>query len=245
MATRVAGRPGLPAERRFYVTMAAAIVATVFAGFAPSFYLRGLVPTYAPVLPLTWLVVLHGLIFSSWVLLFITQVGFVSARRTDLHRRLGMAGFGLIAAMIVVAVLTALNGVARGNAPPGLSPLAWLAVPLLDVPVFAGLIGAGLLNRRKPQVHKRFMLVSMIGLLPPSIGRLPWPAVLPFPVIIIGGQLAFLVPLALWDLKTRGRIHWVTITGAIVLVGSWMFRFAIWETPAWLSFAGWAASWVA
>jgi hypothetical protein len=182
------------------------------------------------------------MVFSAWLLLFVTQVSLVSARRVDLHRRLGVVGIVLLAAMVIVGTFAALNGVARHSGAPDIAPLAWLAVPLIDVPVFAGLIGAGLANRRRPQVHKRFMLASMIGLLPPSIGRLPWPDALPFPVIIIGGQLLFLVPLALWDLRTRGRVHWVTATSALVLAGSWVFRLAIWETPAWLSFAGWAVS---
>lgn len=234
----------LSAEHRFYLGMALAVLATVFAGFAPSYYLRGLVPAYRPFLPITPLIVLHGALFSSWVLLFMAQVGLVSAGRTDVHRRLGRFGVVLLAGMIAVGLLTALGGVARNSGPPVVPPLAWLAVPLLDVPVFAGLIGAGLLNRRAPQVHKRFMLVAMIGLLPPSIGRLPWPEAIPFPLIVIGGQVLFLVPLVLWDLASRGRVHWVTITGAAVLIGSWLLRLAIWQTEPWLLFAGWAASFV-
>lgn len=248
MATRATTATGLTAERRFYAGMAIAILLMVFAGFAPTFYLRNLMPMPPRTLPLTGLVVLHGLVFSAWVLLFLTQVALVSARRTAVHRRLGIIGFILLAAMILVATLTALEGVGRGNAPPGVSPLTWLAVPLLDIPVFAGLIGAGLLNRHRPQVHKRFMLASIIGLLPPAIGRFTfyWAGeALAFPVVIIGGQLLFLLPLALWDLRSRGRIHRVTLIAALVLVGSWVFRLAIWQTDGWLSFAGWAAALVA
>ena len=86
MATRAVA-PRLAAERRFYFWMAAAILATIFAGFAPSFYLRGVVPAYRPYLPMTWLVALHGLIFSCWALLFMTQIALVSAGRPDIHRR--------------------------------------------------------------------------------------------------------------------------------------------------------------
>jgi hypothetical protein len=234
----------LSAEHRFYLGMAVAVLATVFAGFAPTYYLRGLVPAYRPFLPITPLIVLHGLLFSSWVLLFMAQVGLVSAGRIDVHRRLGRFGVVLLAGMIAVGLLTTLGGVARNSGQPTVPPLAWLAVPLLDIPVFTGLIGAGLLNRRTPQVHKRFMLVAMIGLLPPSIGRLPWPEAIPFPVIVIGGQALFLLPLVLWDLASRGRVHWVTITSAVVLIGSWLLRLAIWQTEPWLRFAGWAASFV-
>lgn len=240
MATQ-AMAPRLAAERRFYLGISAAMLATVFAGFAPSFYLRGIAPAYAPYLPMTWLVALHGVVFSAWVVLFMAQVSLVSAGRTDLHRRLGRAGFGLVMLMAIVGTLAALYGVARRSGPPIVPPLAWLAVPLLDVPVFLGLIWAGLHNRKRPQAHKRFMLVSMIGLLPPSIGRFPWPAAIPLPVIIIGGQLVFLAALATWDVRSRGKIHWVTALGTVVLVGSWLFRLAIWQTGWWLAFAGWVS----
>jgi hypothetical protein len=245
MATLAAPRPRLEAERRFYLGMALAILLTVFAGFGPSFYLRGVVPPYHPYLPMTSLVLLHGLIFSSWVLLFMTQVSLMSAGKAGVHMRLGIAGFVLLPTMIVVGALAALHGVARHSGDPNVAPLSWLAVPLLDIPVFTGLILAGLLNRSRPQVHKRFMLGALIGLLPPSIGRLPWPEAIPFPVIIIGGQLAFLVPLAIWDIRTRGKVHWATITIAAVLTASWLFRLAIWETPQWLAFARWAVSLIA
>ena len=85
----------------------------------------------------------------------------------------------------------------------------------------------------------------MIGMLPPAIGRLPWPPSAPFPFVIIGGMLLFLLPLALWDLRSRGRIHRVTMIAAVVLVGSWLVRFAIWETRPWLDFARWASAFVA
>lgn len=236
MATR-ALPPALAAERRFYLSMSVALLAVVFAGFAPSFYLRGLLPATAPLQPMSATVLLHGVVFSAWVALFMTQVSLVSAGRTDLHRRLGQLGLVLLVAMVLIGTLAALQGVARRSGPPIVPPLSWLAVPLIDVPVFAGLIGAGLANRKQAQVHKRFMLASMIGLLPPSLGRLPFPAALPMPVVLIGGQLAFLAVLAAWDVKSRGRVHWVTIVATLVLVGSWLFRFAIWQTPGWLAYA--------
>lgn len=236
MATR-ALPPALAAERRFYLSMSIALLAVVFAGFAPSFYLRGLIPHAAPLQPMSATVLLHGLVFSAWVALFMTQVALVSAGRADVHRRLGQLGVVLLVAMVLIGTLAALQGVARRSGPPIVPPLSWLAVPLIDVPVFAGLIGAGLANRKRAQVHKRFMLASMIGLLPPSLGRLPFAVMLPPPVLLIGGQLVFLAILAVWDVKSRGRIHWVTSVATAVLVGSWLFRFAIWQTPAWLSFA--------
>ena len=236
MATR-AMAPRLAAERRFFFWMAAAILATIFAGFAPSFYLRGLVPSYAPYLPMTWLVLFHGLLFSAWTILFMVQVGLVSAGRADLHRRLGMLGFGFLVAMAIVGPLSALYAVARHAGPPIVPPLAWLAVPLIDVPMYVSLIWAGLANRSRPQVHKRFMLAAMIGMINPAFGRLPWPASVPPPLILMGGMLIFLTALVGWDLRSRGKLHWATTVSAVVLIGTWVFRLAVWQTPWWLSFA--------
>lgn len=242
MAT-TALRPALAAERRFFLGMAIVMLAIVFAGFAPTWFLRGLIPTSnaLPPRPLNMTVALHGAIFSGWVVLFMAQVSLVSAGRTDLHRRLGQAGFAFLPAMMLIGLLAGLEGVARASGPPGIPPLAWLAVPLFDVPVFTALIATGLVRRREPQVHKRFMLAAMISMLPPAIGRMPIPGAVPPPLVLIGGQILFLAALAVWDVKSRGRVHWVTGATALVLVGSWVLRLAIWETRPWLAFAAWVS----
>jgi hypothetical protein len=240
MATRVAAPTRLTNERLFYSGMALAMVATIFIGFAPSYYLRGLIETYAPVLPMTPLVHLHGVLFTAWTLLFVAQTLLVSAGRTDIHRKLGLAGFALLPAMIAVAVLSALYGAIRASGPPFVPPLSFLAVPLLDVPVFAGLIGAALIYRREPQTHKRLMLIAMIGMMSPAIGRLPLPAIIPPPVAIFGLPDLFLLALIGWDLICRRRLHRATIWGGAFLVGSQLLRVAIMGTPVWLAFADWA-----
>lgn len=229
-------------ERLFYSGMAAALLAVIFMGFAPSFYLRGVFARPANELALTPLVIGHGLLFSGWILLFATQAALVSAGRVDLHRRLGQLGAVMAVAMVMVGIFAALHGAIRHSGPPPIDPLTWLAVPLFDMPVFAGLIAAGLYNRRTPQTHKRLMLIATIGLIPPAVGRMAGAAELPIPVplVIIGALALFVTALAAWDWRSRRRVHPVTIIGGAVLVGSWLFRLAIWETGPWMAFAGWA-----
>src|ERR1044071_9246719 len=90
-----AGAIGKRRERLFYTGMAVAILITVFAGFARTYFLR---PYFEPQ-PLLPLLHLHGVVFTAWVVLFITQTALVAARRTDIHRRLGVAGAALSALM--------------------------------------------------------------------------------------------------------------------------------------------------
>jgi hypothetical protein len=62
----------------------------VFVGFAPSFYLRGYFQS--PPLPTLW--VMHGVAFSTWMVLVLTQSLLVRAGQVQVHRRLGIAGAG-------------------------------------------------------------------------------------------------------------------------------------------------------
>lgn len=244
MATRTAGAAARTNERRFYSGMAAAILLINIIGFAPSYYLRGLVEPYAPMLPMTPLVHVHGALFSAWVLLFIAQTALVGAGRVDVHRKLGLAGFALLPAMIVVGLVTSLHAALRFPGLPNISPLQFLAVPLLDIPVFALLIGTALWQRRDTQAHKRLMLIAMIGMLSPAFGRLPWPPTLPLPLMAFGMPDLFLLPLIGWDLASRGRLHPATLWGGALLVGSHILRVVLMGTPGWVTFADWAVGFV-
>jgi hypothetical protein len=232
-----AKRSSLNSERRFFVAITMAIIAAILAGFAPTWFLRPWL--YRPVmLPFTPLVWLHGLLFTGWALLFVTQVGLVSAGRLDVHRRLGMLGIAFAVAMAVVGTLAALYGVGRASGPPGIPPLSFLAVPLLSVPVFAGLMLTGLHFRRRPDIHKRLMLLAMIAFLPPAFGRMP---VFPGPVGTLVIPTLFIVALAVWDVKSRGRVHKATIWGGLADFACFLTPVLIWNSSAWLGFARWAS----
>src|SRR5260370_2475622 len=116
-------------ERLFYTGMVVAIVITVVAGFSRTFYLRPRFQTQ----PLIPLLVLHGVVFSSWIVLLITQTTLVATKRTRTHMRLGIAGGVLASLMIVIGTVTAL---VRANVPspvPAFNPLPFLTIPLHDI----------------------------------------------------------------------------------------------------------------
>src|SRR6266852_802762 len=91
-------------ERLFYTGMAVAIIITVFAGFSRTFYLR----PYFQTQPLIPLLILHGVVFSSWIALLLTQTILVATKRTRTHMRLGIAGGVIAALMIVIGTTTAI-----------------------------------------------------------------------------------------------------------------------------------------
>ncbi|HSP19895.1 MAG TPA: hypothetical protein VLQ79_10285 [Myxococcaceae bacterium] len=226
-------------ERAFYTGFTVLMAAVVFAGFARTYYLRPLVPAPALVgqLPVTRLIHLHALLFSGWMLLLVTQARLVATRKLALHLRLGAASVALAVLMVCVGTVTALQAVARGVSPPGLDARRFLVVPLFALGVFATLYTAAIVERRNPQAHKRLMLLATIGLLPPALARwLIFYLGLGAPVVL-GVTTLFLVPLVVWDLKTRGRLHPATLWGGLFVVLSVPARLAIAFSPAWLGLA--------
>src|SRR5436189_1998421 len=77
-------------DRIFFSGMAILILLTTVVGFARTYFLAGMVRAHLP----SPVIHIHGAIFSLWVFLLIAQTSLVAAHRTDIHRKLGLAGFG-------------------------------------------------------------------------------------------------------------------------------------------------------
>lgn len=227
-------------ERRFYSRMALFLVVLAFVGFAPSFYLRGMVPEFPrpnPTLPPS--VMLHGLLFTLWMLVFVAQTQLVAAGRRDIHMKLGAASMFLAIAMVPVMYLVGVWQVARNNVPPFTTPLDWTSLPLFAIPAFVLLVWQGWKRRRQAQWHKRLMLgAAMLVVLGPSFGRLPLapPSKVQFAVQLTA-TLLFFVPLFIWDKRTIGRTHAATWLAFGVYVLSLLGAVALIVTGTWAPIA--------
>jgi hypothetical protein len=233
----VPGADSRRAERRFYVGMAGLVTVLVFLGFGPTYYLR---PLFRPERALSQVLHLHGFVFTVWVVLFVVQAALVSARRVDLHRRLGVAAAAWAALMLPVGAAAALNVAAAAAGPLAVELRRFLAVQAFDLGVFATLVVAGIATRRNLQAHKRCMLLATVSLLPPAVARLPFPPDLPGGIVTIFvlSDLAVL-PLVVFDLKTLGRVHPATIWGSLLIWVSVPARFWLAASDAWLRLANW------
>jgi hypothetical protein len=204
------------AERRFYSRMALFLVLLVLLGFGPSFYLRGMVPAYPrpnPTLPPT--VILHGTVFTLWMAAVVAQTQLISARKYEIHMRLGKLTVLLALLMIPVMYMAAVWQVARANQPPFTDPLTWTIVPLAVIIPFAVLVRSGWSKRRDAPWHKRLMLsAAILVVMGPAIGRIPMapPSLIGFSLQFLLG-LALFIPLFLWDRKTIGHVHPATRFG--------------------------------
>lgn len=228
-----------PDERRFYTGMALAMLATVFVGFAPTFFLRPLFPDTPA--PGEAIFTLHGIAFSAWIVLLLVQARLVAGHRLALHRRLGAWGVALAAVMVVLGTAGALVAARRATGFTGVPvpPLQFLAIPLFDMLVFPAFVALAVAQRRQPQHHKRWMMLATIALLAAAIAR--WPGVLGYgPLAFFAINDLFLVAMAIWDRRSLGRLHPVTLWGGLALIVSQPLRLGISGTDAWMAFARWA-----
>jgi len=226
--------PGRVNDRRLYILAAIFVPLIVLAGFARTYYLKPFFAT--PDIP-GRIVHLHGIVMTSWVILFIVQVFLVETRRTRVHRRLGIFGGVLAALVVIVGILTALYAAARGHS-PGPPALAFLIIPIGDMVIFSVLVGLALYYRRKLDVHKRLMLLAAINVLTPAIARIP------LDFITNNGPLAFfgltdlcLLACIAFDTIKHRRLHPVFLWGSIFIIAMQPLRLLLAGTSLWMNFA--------
>jgi hypothetical protein len=219
------------ASRWFYLGMAAACAATVFCGFAPSFFLRPSerLPALAPS------IVAHGIILTSWFVLFLAQTALVVADRTRLHRQLGLAALGIALLIVASSPLLAVRAAGRGSLPG--DPLAFLLVILGDIVAFGVFVAAGAYYRRRKDTHRRLMLLATVSLLPPAVSR--WPLAANHPEVIFVVLIVFIGAMLLHDRLALRRLHAVSLWGGLALLASGPLRIAISQTEAWHRVATW------
>jgi hypothetical protein len=230
--------PGCRYDHLFFSVMAWLMLATVFIGFARTYYLAGVFGA-----PLPSLVIhLHGAAFSCWILLLVTQASLVSAGRVDIHRRLGIAGFLLGCLMILLGSLAATDSLIRRAGPAGRDPQFFYIIPLTDMLIFATLILFAFRARFNPPTHKRLIIVATTALLIAAVAR--WPIDFVYRKAPAAALLTyfFLLALAAYDFWSTRKIHRATLWASAYLILVQQIRIPIGKTAAWHAFAAWVQS---
>lgn len=165
----VAGNPARGFRPSFHFWMILVMAAFVFGGFGMSYWYpmaRGSFPPAPPV------VHLHGLVYFCWMVLLIVQPVLVGTGNVALHRSLGTFGIALATAvMFMGAIITMLGatGALAGRAGPNLNHGIYLG--FLAVSGFGLMFTLAIRNVRRPDIHRRLILLAMLPLLPPGVHR--------------------------------------------------------------------------
>lgn len=170
--------PGTKTDRVFYSTTAALILIIMFVGFREFFSTghgdggRIINPKILPT------VVVHGLAITAWYILSLIQSLLIAVKNRRLHMKLGWCSAVLVPVIAVSGVLVALRS-ARG-APEGFVFFGmpyrfdFVLIMLTEITVFALCVTVGILNRKRPEVHRAMMLAASLSLLLGATARMPW-----------------------------------------------------------------------
>lgn len=196
----------------FFTVMPGAILFLVLVGFTRSLYAR---PLFHPD-PIPPYLYLHGTVLTSWFVLAFVQALLISAGRVANHRRIGAVGACFAAAVFAAALMATFGSVTRRgfdfNAPASIigigitgitvaqftSAVVWTNI--VSAVSFALFVAGAIIYRRRPVIHKRFMLLASISILGPALARISrWPH--------FGGEQGPFIPIVTWSLIAAVAIY--------------------------------------
>lgn len=196
----------------FFTVMPVVILLLVVAGFTRTLFAR---PLFRPA-PIPPYLYVHGIVLTCWFVWACAQSLLISAGRIANHRRWGSVGACFAAAVFAAALMASFGSVSRRpfdlDAPAGVmgTGLTGITVAqfrssvvwgnLANAVSFALFVAGAVIYRRRPQIHKRFMLLASISILEPAIARIArWPG--------FGGEQGPLIPLVIWSLIAALAIY--------------------------------------
>jgi hypothetical protein len=232
-------RPANPAwDRVFFSGMIVLLWATVLFGFAKTYFMAGMVSAPLP----NRLIHIHGAAFTLWMVLLLVQELLIVGKKVRWHKTLGLAGFGLAVAMVVLGVMAATDALRRNDdGHSGLGAQTFYAIPIMGILTFAVLVYLGYRDRFKPGAHKRLILISTIALTTAAVARWPVGFIQTNPpsrnLVILG----FLLLVVAYDVLSLRRVLKTTIWASVFVMILLLACVPIGFTPAWHAFAAWMA----
>jgi hypothetical protein len=227
-------------RNRFYPFIALVLAALVLVAFARTYYLR----YWFDVPPITTLLHLHSIAFTAWVVLFVIQTRLIAKQDYRTHMQFGIAGIAVAALVVFFGFATAIVSAGAPRVRPmGMNSQQFVFVPLLAITLFAVLVAAAVLLRKRAQLHKRLMMLAMISVLGPPIARLIMMthSGKHFLAIQMAVPAAFIIGCLVSDWVKYRVVHPVYAVGGALLIISWPIRVMIAQTPQWESVGRWLA----
>lgn len=150
----------------FYFWMILLMAFFVFGGFSMTYWFPMAAGTFPPAPPV---VHFHGLVYTCWMILLIVQALLVNVRSVALHRSLGLFGISLATLVIVMGTLITILGASNSS---GGAAAHGIYLGIMAVTGFGILFILAMRTTRKPDIHRRLILLAMLPILPPGIHRL-------------------------------------------------------------------------
>jgi len=230
---------------KFYFYMALSCAAVAFLGFAPTYWM----PMASKALKVNPVIHVHGAIFFTWSVFLVFQTWLASSGQIARHRSVGMIGVSLATAMTIFGTFATIN-VMKESAAIGMRAegIAFAIVPLGSIAFFAVVFTLAIVNVRRPDFHKRLIVLASVSILdaaiarwfltflapPGTVGPPPVAATTP-PAIVV---FLLIVVAMIYDWRTRGRPHAVYAIGGTVYLLLKLLNLPLSASQPWTTFAG-------
>ena len=193
-----------------------------------------------------WLLHLHVATAMGWLCLVGLQAYLAMSRRVALHVAVGRWGMAFGVAVVLIGLGFALQGVAERAAAQGPASVERLfTAPLVDMGVFSIFLGGAWIARRRPEFHKRFILLATTALVIAGVGRMPWfkgtasvAAADVIPYLLVWLSPVLIAMSVDWVRKRQIHVVYIFGTGLLVLQRC---REVLRQSDAWRDFMHWLA----
>jgi len=185
-------------DRLFYTAAGALFLVLTVVGFQ-HYIFRGMRADGTPISPLMLAtVVAHSSAIFAWFVLFFVQSLLISTQNRRLHMKLGWSVLLIGATIAVTGPLVATRSI-RVN--PGQEVFDWsgsqfLLVMYAEIVLYVVFVTIGVLNRKRPRIHRPMMLMACLSIISGATGRIP---------LVV---------------SIFGYHHWMGIFGPVVALGS-------------------------
>ena len=200
-------------KRSFYLAMMIFISVLILYGFSHTVGADIINPAQPPPM----ILYIHVVVFLGWLVMVLTQTALIWTRNPRIHRKLGWFGAGFGTLMVVVGLITTVIMGHQHVLRDGPEGAMFIYRPFEDIIFFGAFFGLAIHWRKRPDFHRRLMLLAAIIVTPPAISRIP--GVHPLSMVYAGTDLLIMVAV-LHDLFTLKRIHPVHLwAGPIIVIG--------------------------
>lgn len=233
----------MKSERLFYTASGAIFLALTVIGFQ-HYIFAGRHFDGSPISPLMLAtVVAHSSAIFAWFVLFFVQSLLISTQNRRLHMKLGWSVLVIGSTIAVTGPLVALRSV---RLVPSQVIFDWpgpqfLLIMYTEIALFTVFATIGVLNRKRPRIHRPMMLMASLSILSGATGRIPlvnsifgyhhWMGIFG-PVVALG----LLLLLVRWAMTRKFEREFAVGFAALVVVTVVVSGLA--QTNAWINWAG-------
>lgn len=229
-------------DRFFYSAAGALFLVLTVAGFQ-HYIFGGKHVDGSPIAPaMLATVVVHSSAIFVWFVLFFVQSLLIANQNRRVHMKLG---WGVVAVAAVIALTGPLVAFRSVRLMPSQVIFDWpgpqfLLIMYTEIALFVAFVAIGVLNRKRPRIHRPMMLMASLVILTGATGRIPrinsifgfhhWMGLFG-PVVALGGLLL----LVRWALTRRFEREFAVGYAALVVVSLVMSQLAV--TNVWIDWA--------